>query len=234
MTVESSLSRELALCIGLAAKALPEVSLKNLVNQLTSRLGLPLTREKIIKLELGEYQALLNREFICSDIRKSFIMLKEGDRHAQLSAANSIKLYREGDMPHSIRVAIASENGIHTDGQFSLSQKFYIFQVSANEYRLIAIRAADTKQPMKADQKQAYRAELLQDCHVLYCQNIGGSAAAKVVNQGVHPMQTGANALVADTILALQTVLNTSPPPWLAKSMGKATPLANYASKETS
>ncbi len=234
MTVESTLSRELALCIGLAAKALPDITLKNLVTLLTEQLGLPLTRDKITQLNLGDYQALLHREFICSDIRKSFIMLKEGDRHAQLSAANNIKLYRAGDMPHSIRVAIASENGIHTDGQFSQCQSFYIFQVSPEEYRLIAIRAADTQQSMKADQKQVYRAELLQDCQVLYCQNIGGSAAAKVVNQGVHPIQLGANALVAETIEALQTVLMKSPPPWLAKYMGKTTHLANYLPKETS
>lgn len=234
MAVESALSRELALCIGLAAKALPDIALKELVTKLTERLGLPITREKLTALELTDYQRLLKREYLCSDIRKSFIMLKEGDHHAQLSAANNIKLYRPGDMPHSVRVAIASENGIHTDGQFSLCKSFYIFQVSAEEYRLIAIRAAATKEAMKADQKQSYRAGLLEDCQVLYCQNIGGSAASKVIKKGVHPIQSGANALVAEIIEALQTVLQTSPPPWLAKRIGKTTHLANYLNKETS
>lgn len=231
MSSQLALSRELALCIGLAAKALPDTEPKDVVQALTDSLGLPLTQDKVSKLGLIDYQKILKRDYNCSDVRKSLIMLKDGHRHSQLSATNNIKMYRKGDMPHSIRIAFASEDGIHIDGKFAVCKAFYIFQVSAEEYRLIAIRSAETNEPLKAEQKQSYRAEILQDCQLLYSESISGAAASKVINQGVHPIKSAANSLVADIIEQLQYVL-TSPPPWLAKSMGVTPEISKHAAEE--
>ena len=47
MSSQDTLSRELALRIGLAARALPDTDAKRLFNVLTDCVGLPLTEEKI-------------------------------------------------------------------------------------------------------------------------------------------------------------------------------------------
>ncbi|MDF1589849.1 MAG: NifB/NifX family molybdenum-iron cluster-binding protein [Gammaproteobacteria bacterium] len=95
-----------------------------------------------------------------------------------------------------------------------------IYQLSAQEQRLIDIRKVDIDPGLKAEQKQEYRAALIRDCQVLYSIAIGGQAAAKVVKQGIHPMKISDQTEIADIIAQLQQVLVASPPPWLAKIMG--------------
>ena len=216
---QATLSRDLALCIGLAAKALPDTQPKVLTQALTDKLGLPITQAKLSSLTLAQYQQLFQHAYPQNDLKQSLQILKQGAK-AIHKPTSEIQLYRKGDMPHSIRIAIVSDDGVHINGQFSACKEFYIFQVSAEEYRLIAVRAAETSEPLKAEQKQFYRAEILQDCQVLYSQSIGGPAAAKVIKMGVHPIKLSNTALISDIIEQLQHVLMTSPPPWIAKSMG--------------
>ncbi len=217
---QSTLSRELALRIGLAARALPDTQPKLLVDALTGILGLPITEEKLASLTLKQYQQAFQCAYTPEILQKSLTLLQNGDLSGITAASSRVQFYRAGDMPNSIRVAVASQNGVYIDGQFSLCKQFYIFQISACEQRLIAIRAAETAEPLKAEQKQYYRAELIQDCQVLYSHSIGAQAAAKVINQGVHPIKMSGKAIITDIIEQLQHVLLTSPPPWLAKSMG--------------
>lgn len=229
---QSTLSRELALRIGLAARALPDTQPKQLVGVLTGLLGLPLTAENLASLTLKQYQQALNEAYAPETLRKSLALLQYDSQPADATAKSRIQFYRAGDMPHSIRVAVASCNGVHIDGQFSLCKQFYIFQISAHEQRLIAIRAAETAETLKSEQKQHYRAELIQDCQVLYSHSIGAQAAAKVIKQGVHPIKMSSKAIIVDTIEQLQHVLSTSPPPWLAKSMGMAVTPPNRILRE--
>jgi len=70
------------------------------------------------------------------------------------------------------------------------------------------------------DDKNVFRAELIQDCQVLYIASVGGPAAAKIVKLGIHPMKLPGIESIADIIEQLQTVIAGTPPPWLAKAMG--------------
>ncbi len=219
-----TLSRELALRIGLAARALPDTQPKHLVQVLTDLFGLPLTEGKLATLTLQQFRrALLPRAYPSEVVQQALsLLLQNAGERAKADDRVRMQSYRAGDMPHSIRIAVASDDGVHIDGQFSACPQFYIFQVSADERRLIAIRSATTQKPMKSEQKQHYRAEIIQDCQVFYSQSIGGPAAVQVIKQGVHPVKLNGTPRIADIIDQLQHVLQTSPPPWLAKSMGMA------------
>ncbi len=222
---QSALSRKLALAIGLAAKVLPGIKVKQLIDVLVDSFGLPLTETKLMSITLAQYQQALNngleQAYSQDVVQKSLTYLQAGGKPDSGPASlTSVQTYHSGDIPHSIRVAIASKNGIQVDAQFSTGKHYYIYQVSAQEQRLIDIRVADTGQFMKAEQKQRYRAELIQDCQVLYSQSIGAAAASKVIKQGVHPIKLSGQENIADIIEQLQYVLLTSPPPWLAKTMG--------------
>jgi len=128
--------------------------------------------------------------------------------------------YEEGDMPGSIRVACASQGGEQMDGHFGSCPRFLIYQVSADEIRLIDLRA--TESAGQADDGSAYRAGLIEDCHILYIWSIGGPAAAKVVKAGIHPIKILEGGKALEVLAQLQKVLAGSPPPWLAKIMGVA------------
>ncbi|TNE82212.1 MAG: dinitrogenase iron-molybdenum cofactor biosynthesis protein, partial [Gammaproteobacteria bacterium] len=121
-------------------------------------------------------------------------------------------------MPDSIRVAIASNTGESLNGHFGSCLYFLVYQVSANDCQLIDIRS--TAGADDSDDRNAFRASLIDDCQVLYVVSIGGPAAAKVVRTGIYPIKQIDGGEAREVIARLQQVMSGSPPPWLAKILG--------------
>ena len=117
-------------------------------------------------------------------------------------------------------IACASNDAINVDGHFGSCSQFMIYQVSADEARLIDIRGTEIPTGQDVEDKNAFRAELIQDCQVIYIASVGGPAAAKIVKLGIHPMKLSGTEAIADIIGQLQAVIAGTPPPWLAKIMG--------------
>ncbi|MGZ5059714.1 MAG: nitrogen fixation protein NifX [Methylobacter sp.] len=221
MNSQAALSRELALRIGLAARALPDTDAKRLLSVLTDCVGLPITEEKIAGISLKSFRTAKAGEFLDFDtplLTHALNILKSGQENQ--AAGQVQQAYADGDMPGSVRIACASNDGINVDGHFGSCSQFMIYQVSADEARLIEIRPPDIPEGLEVEDKNVFRAELLQDCQVLYIASVGGPAAAKIVRLGIHPMKLPAVETIADVIGQLQTVIAGTPPPWLAKAMG--------------
>jgi nitrogen fixation protein NifX len=121
-------------------------------------------------------------------------------------------------MPHSIRVAVASNGAERADGHFGSCAQFLVYQVSGTDAKLVDLRPA-TAPPGGQDQNE-HRAKLIGDCQLLYVSSIGGPAAAKVVKAGVHPIKVTGEPSTEVLLRELQAVLAASPPPWLARAMG--------------
>ncbi len=216
-----AISRELALRIGLAARALPDTDAKRLLSVLTDCIGLPITEEKIVGINLKNLKTGLAGEF--SDVDEPLLIYALSILKSDLNVPEESwerQAYTDGDMPGSVRIACASNDGIHVDGHFGSCSQFMIYQVSADETRLIDIRSTDVLSGLEVDDKNLFRAELIQDCQVLYVASVGGPAAAKIVKLGIHPMKLPGIETIADIIDQLQTVVAGTPPPWLAKVMG--------------
>jgi nitrogen fixation protein NifX len=217
MNSQAELSRELALRIGLAARALPDTDAKRLLSVLTDCIGLPITEDKIVGIDLNTLKTAKAGEFIDVDeplLTHALSILKSGLNIPKQQA------YVDGDMPGSVRIACASNDGINVDGHFGSCSQFLIYQVSADEARLIDVRNTDIPDGLDVEDKNVFRAELIQDCQVLYIASVGGPAAAKIVKLGIHPMKLPTIEAIADIIGQLQTVIAGTPPPWLAKVMG--------------
>ncbi|MCK9621330.1 MAG: nitrogen fixation protein NifX [Methylobacter sp.] len=217
MNSQAELSRELALRIGLAARALPDTDAKRLLSVLTDCIGLPITEEKIVGIDLNTLKTAKAGEFIDVDeplLTHALSVLKSGLNIPKQQA------YIDGDMPGSVRIACASNDGINVDGHFGSCSQFMIYQVSADEARLVDIRDTDIPDGLDVEDKNVFRAELIKDCQVLYIASVGGPAAAKIVKLGIHPMKLPGIESIAEIIDQLQTVIAGTPPPWLAKVMG--------------
>jgi nitrogen fixation protein NifX len=217
MNSQAALSRELALRIGLAARALPDTDAKRLLSVLTDCIGLPITEEKIVGIDLNTLKTAKAGELIDVDeplLTHALSILKSGLNIPKQQA------YIDGDMPGSVRIACASNDGINVDGHFGSCSQFMIYQVSADEARLVDIRDTDIPNGLDVEDKNVFRAELIQDCQVLYIASVGGPAAAKIVKLGIHPMKLPGIESIAEIIGQLQTVIAGTPPPWLAKVMG--------------
>lgn len=222
----SPLDREVALRVGLAARTLPGVSARHLLETLIDKLGAPLSPEKLsqvtvtqLKTGLGSPDGEEDTEHLGSvtipDYKSAVRMLWGDTGNSGLPVPEP---YAEGDLPASIRVAIASNTGERMDGHFGSCLRFLIYQVNPSAIRLIALRSAHGAD--EAEDRNAFRAELIKDCQVLYVSSIGGPAAAKVIKAGVYPMKLSEESDARTVLARLQTILTGHPPPWLAKIIG--------------
>ncbi|MDR3324153.1 MAG: dinitrogenase iron-molybdenum cofactor biosynthesis protein [Zoogloeaceae bacterium] len=228
-------SREAALRIAYAAHALNHLDLKVFVNALADRYGLPLTETRLAQITVEDLREMLagdHAEENCivgvePEALKAVIRLFKGEG-VEGSDLPAIEAYTEGDLPRSIRVALASNHSELLDGHFGSCERFLIYQVSTEDIRLIAVR--DALGTDQAEDRNAARAALVADCQIIYLQSIGGPAAAKVVRAGVHPITAPSGGVAREVLADLQNSLQT-PPPWLAHVMG--VPAASLAKYET-
>jgi nitrogen fixation protein NifX len=223
---ENVLSREIALRVGLAARALPDVSPRHLLDVLVEKLGSPLTEEKLSHVTVTQLKSGLGSPDGEEDTEHLDVVTipnyKEAVRILWGEAADvdlpQPEPYAEGDLPGSIRVAIASNSAERMDGHFGSCLRFLVYQVSKDEIRLVELRS--TEGADESEDRNAFRADLIKDCQVLYLVSIGGPAAAKVIKAGIYPMKLADEADARDVLVKFQTMLAGSPPPWLAKVMG--------------
>lgn len=218
---DPGLSRDVALRIALAARALPETEPARILNVLQDAIGLPATAGKLASLTLKSFKAAYDGELADIDdreIKTALAFLKAEAVVEEEENLPPVQSYEEGEFADSIRLAFASNNAEELDGHFGSCRRFLIYQVSADEMRLIDVRHCNVVEA--ASDKNAYRASLIKDCELLFVASIGGPAAAKVVRAGVHPVKYPAGGSIDERIKALQKVFVNAPPPWLAKAMG--------------
>lgn len=226
MTVADSLPRCIALRIALAARQLPDTSSGRLLSILLTALGEPLTEAKLNSLTVKDLKIAADGALSEVDgplLRRALSDLKGENEDAKIAEVPQPQPYDEGEMPHSIRVACASNGGERLDAHFGSCARFLIYQVSATETRLIDVRPAPAATRLSIDHS-ADRVALIQDCDLLCVLSIGGPAAARVVNSGVHPIKRSWPGQVQPVLDELQAVLAGDPPPWLARIIGRAAP----------
>jgi nitrogen fixation protein NifX len=217
-------SREAALRIALAARTLNSLDVRALVGALIERLEAPLTEAKLGTLTVEDLRVILAGDFaeqgchvgVEGEALKEAVRLLWG-QGVENSDFPTVESYSEGDMPGSIRVAIAANRGENLDGHFGSCERFLIYQVGQSAVKLIGIRS--TVEADAAEDKNAARSALINDCQIVYVQSIGGPAAAKVVRVNVHPIKKPSGGPARAALLELQGRLS-SPPPWLAQIMG--------------
>ncbi len=226
---QEPITREIALRIGLAARVLPDTSPRRLMELLIEKLGAPLTEEKLahvtvtqLKTGLGSPDGEEDTEHLTT---VGIPQYKEAVRYLWGETGEEdnlppIEAYGEGEMPGSIRIGMASNEAENVDGHFGSCQRFLIYQANQDEMRLIDIRSAAGAD--ESDDRNQFRADLIKDCQILYVVSIGGPAAAKVVKAGIYPIKLNGEEPARSVLAKLQGVLAGSPPPWLAKIMGKS------------
>ncbi len=231
--MSESMTREAALRIALAARELPGVGAQALVLALAGKLRLPLTETKLAAVSVEDLCEMLAGDRADENCALGFgnDRLKAAVRPLRgIGVAGSelpaLEPCAADELPASIRVAVASNSGENLDGHFGSCERFLVYQTGPAAVRLI-----DQRPTLAADQaadRNAARAELINDCHIVYVQSIGGPAAAKVVRAGVHPVKIPKVAPAREVLARLQQSL-AKPPPWLAKAMGvSAASLAPY------
>ncbi len=223
----NQLSRELALRIALASRVLPDVSVPKLIGILHDKVGSPLDDEKLkaitvtnLKTGIGSLDGEEDGEDIGIGLENIKLAVRylwgeeEGDE-----GLPQVMPYKDGDMPESIRVAVASNTGSLLNGHFGSCIRLLVYQLSRDDYRLIDIRS--TIEADSSDDRNLFRANLIKDCHVLFIQSIGGPAAAKVVRADIYPIKVADVIDAVEKLHEFQAVFDAAPP-WMAKALGRS------------
>jgi nitrogen fixation protein NifX len=225
MSAPANLNRETALRIALAARALPGIGVARLLEVLQQRVS-ELTEEGLRSITVTDLKtgfASTDGEEDGEDIGIGLPAIKDAVRILWGENVNEVlpqPVILEQLPAGSIRVAVASNQGESLDGHFGSCLRFLVYQVGPESSALVAVRSA--LEAELAEDRNAFRAELIKDCQVLYVISIGGPAAAKVVRSGIYPIKKIEGGSAAEVIAELQQVLRGAPPPWLAKLLGAA------------
>ena len=115
-----------------------------------------------------------------------------------------------------LRVCFATGDGIVVDQHFGRCDRFDVYGLTAREAVLVASRLVAPAGDDEGDRITG-RLDAVRDCAILHVADIGGSAAARVVNAGVHPLKVPSGSPVDALTVRLQGVLAGTPPPWLRK-----------------
>ncbi len=121
-----------------------------------------------------------------------------------------------------MKVAFATQDLERVDAHFGWAKNIAIYDLTADSYSFIesVAFAGDLQEDGNEDKLQP-KLEAIKDCSILYVAAIGGSGAARVVAQNIHPMKVPQPEKISDLLEKLQVVLRGNPPPWLRKVMSK-------------
>ena len=121
-----------------------------------------------------------------------------------------------------MKIAFATQDLKRVDAHFGWAKNIAIYEVSPDDSRFLeAIQFdGDLKEDGNED-KLAPKLDAIKDCAILYVAAIGGSGAARVVAQKIHPIKVNEPEVIDDILVKLQGVLKGTPPPWLRKVMQK-------------
>ena len=215
-----ALAPAIALRIGLAARCLEGVSVGELLDLLVDHLGLPLDEANLARLGLKSLRSgLAGKPLRAAEVRQALAYLSGQTRITVFDdTPPELDPFDDGDLPGSLRVAVASNGGEMLDGEFGHCHAYLIYQLGSDELRLIDWRLAP--QGGRARERELHTLNQLADCHLLYATHIGNRAAARLMQQRIHPVTQPQGGAAREQLRALQQILANNPPPWLHKATG--------------
>lgn len=121
-----------------------------------------------------------------------------------------------------MKVAFTTQDLQRVDAHFGWAKNIAVYDVRADGYDFVQTFTFDGDlQEDGNEDKLAPKLEAIADCAILYVAAIGGSGAARVVAQKIHPIKVTQPEPILDILDKLQDVLKGTPPPWLRKALLK-------------
>lgn len=113
-------------------------------------------------------------------------------------------------------VAFASSTGEKIDQHFGWSKQFYLYEISKEDATFVACQKSE-KELEDEKEKLAYKIDSLGGADILYCTQIGPTAAKMTQASGVYPVRVAEGEKIQEAIEKLQDLLNNQAPPWLLR-----------------
>ena len=121
-----------------------------------------------------------------------------------------------------MKIAFATQDKERVDAHFGWAKSIVVYDVSPESHHFVeSFEFGDTLEEDGDEDKLAPKLDAIKDCAILYVAAIGGSGAARVVAQKIHPIKVPQPESIVGILDKLQVVLQGTPPPWLRKALAK-------------
>ncbi|OKO72270.1 MULTISPECIES: nitrogen fixation protein NifX [unclassified Bradyrhizobium] len=121
-----------------------------------------------------------------------------------------------------MKVAFATQDLQRVDAHFGWARNIAIYDVGSEGY--VFLNVVEFQGDLKEDgdeDKIVPKIAAIKGCAILYVAAIGGSAAARVVANKIHPIKVSKPENILVLLERLKRVLKGTPPPWLRKALAK-------------
>ena len=121
-----------------------------------------------------------------------------------------------------MKIAFATQDLKRVDAHFGWAKNIAIYEIGPEGHQFLeAIQFdGDLKEDGNED-KLAPKIDAIAILYVAAIGGIGGSGAARVVANNIHPMKVNEPEQISDLLVKLENVLKGTPPPWLRKALSK-------------
>ncbi|MGZ7445345.1 NifB/NifX family molybdenum-iron cluster-binding protein [Paenibacillus sp. TH7-28] len=116
-----------------------------------------------------------------------------------------------------MRVAFATDDGVHVNAHFGHSPMFAVYEVRPGDASFIENRVVPTQISPDETGKIDVRISLIGDCTLVFLMQIGASAAARVTRRKMMPVKVPPGVPIKEQIGRLLEMLRGKPPMWLSK-----------------
>lgn len=120
-----------------------------------------------------------------------------------------------------MKIAFASKDGEIVNEHFGWCERFFIYEVNENSYKLVEEIDSSKKYEEEVD-KLEYKIECISGSDIVYVTQIGPKAANMVKLAGVYPMRSSnEEEKIEDVLKSLQKLMLDNPPLWLKRILLK-------------
>lgn len=121
-----------------------------------------------------------------------------------------------------MKIAFATQDLQRVDAHFGWAKNLAVYDMTPKGYGFVETFTFDGELKEDGDEdKLAPKLAAIHDCAILYVAAIGGSGAARVVANKIHPVKVTQAEPILDILDRLQQVVSGTPPPWLRKALQK-------------
>ncbi|HLP91065.1 MAG TPA: nitrogen fixation protein NifX [Nostocaceae cyanobacterium] len=120
-----------------------------------------------------------------------------------------------------MKIAFTTSDREHINAHFGWAKEIDVYEISDQGYQFLETLtfSGDLKEDGNED-KITPKLEALHDCTIVYVTAIGGSAAARLIKQGVTPVKAKSEEeKIQEVLNKLVQTLKGNPPPWLRKAL---------------
>ncbi|GAA5214946.1 NifB/NifX family molybdenum-iron cluster-binding protein [Corallincola platygyrae] len=213
--MSSPISETAALRVALAAKSLPQLSMKQWLPVLVEKLGEPITDKKLRQLNPKQLRELF-AEFTDGPDRVQLAQVFAIFNSEQVDEMSAPECVASEPLPGpKLIMAVTSNNQEQLDGHFGSCLRVLVYEVNAEGYQLMDVRPVTCD--VSGDKRTQYMLDLISDCQILATLSVGGPAAAKITRASIHPIKQAGPVAASELLSKLQNVLAGSPPPWIKR-----------------